>query len=157
MFEESQVNFIIIISISFFNLFSEKACIAIRLASCSLEWHVLVWGEESHELWWLDDFDFSGLVDIEMSPCLVEVGAKVTLELSTTESLMCAEDFWGSGSHGDWVHGEFSAWGWWIIWAGAVLVDSIVLDHWSHEDIIRVNWESGWGNSSIYSGSEGSW
>ena len=52
----------------------------------------MVGGEESHELWHLDDFDASTLVDIEVSPGLGEVGSEVSLLGSTGESLMGLEN-----------------------------------------------------------------
>ena len=63
--------------------------------TCSLVWatsrsglegHVLVGGEESHELWHLDDLDASTLVDIEVSPGFWEVGGEVGLLGGTGES-----------------------------------------------------------------------
>merc|ERR1719353_865434 len=52
------------------------------------ERHVLVRAEESHELWHLDDLNESGLVDVEVTPGLGEVGAHVVIEELTRETLM---------------------------------------------------------------------
>ena len=89
----------------------------------------MVGAEESHQLWHLDDLNESGLVNIEVSPGLGEVGVEVGLEGSTAESLMGAENFGGSGSHSGLVHDEFAAWNWVLVFTGAVLVDGVVLDH----------------------------
>ena len=61
------------------------------------ELEVLIRGEESNEGWHLDNLNLSNLVNIEMSPGLVEVGGKVLLELLTGESLMGGEDLLSGG------------------------------------------------------------
>ena len=125
--------------------------------SCSAglsEGHVLVWAKESHELWHFNDFNSSNLVDIEMSPCLLEVGIGVCLKGVSWESLMGIKNFvWGSEC-GLLVHPEFS---WWLStgFGSIVVLDnlgllfkSVLLDHGSHEDIIGVCCKS-WGGNSI--------
>ena len=70
------------------------------------ELEVLVGGEESDELWHLDDLDVAGSVNIEMSPSLGEVGGEVSISGGTGESFMSGEDF-GGGSLGLSIgHGE---------------------------------------------------
>ena len=61
------------------------------------ELEVLVGGEESNELWHLDGFEFTGLVDIEMSPSLGEVGGEIGIEVSSADLLVGAEDFLSAG------------------------------------------------------------
>ena len=65
---------------------------------CSLKGHVLVGGEESHELWHLDDLNESGSVDIEMSPSFAEVGLQILVKFISGKSLMGVENFSGSSS-----------------------------------------------------------
>ena len=68
------------------------------MVSCSAgltEGHVLVRAEESHELWHLDNLDETGLVDIEVTPGLGEVGGDVVLELLAGETFMGGKDFLG--------------------------------------------------------------
>ena len=77
---------------------------------CSDEGHVLVGGEESHELWHLDDLNLSTLGDIEVSEGSWEVGIEIFLLGITGETLMCSEDLGGSGSGGGLVHDEVSVW-----------------------------------------------
>ena len=93
------------------------------------EGHVLVRAEESHELWGSINSDGTSSVNIEMSPCLGEVGIEVGLEGGTAESLMGAEDLGGSGSHGGFVHDEFTAWDWVFVLTSAVLIDGVVVEH----------------------------
>ena len=112
--------------------------------SSGLEGHVLVGGDESHELWHLDDLDGTTLVDIEVSPCLWEVGIEVGSLGSTGESLMGLEDLGGSGLGGSLGHDESTGWGSIL---GLLLV-GVGLDHGSHEDIIGVGIES-WGDVSL--------
>ena len=59
---------------------------------------VLVGGEESKELRHLDGFERTGLVDIEMSPGLGEVGTEIGIEVSSADLLVGAEDFLSAGS-----------------------------------------------------------
>ena len=61
------------------------------------EGHVLVGAEESHELGRSVDSDGTGLVDIEMSPSLVEVGGNVLVKGGSGESLMGGENLSGGG------------------------------------------------------------
>merc|ERR1740117_101433 len=92
--------------------------------------HILVGGEESHELWHLDDLNLSTFGDIEVSEGSCEVGIEIFLLLITGETLMGSEDFRGSGSSGGLVHHEVSVW-------GSILVltfESVGLDHRSHEE-----------------------
>ena len=77
---------------------------------CSDEGHVLVGGEESHELWHLDDLNLSTLGDIEVSEGSWEVGIEIFLLVITGESLMGLEDLRGSGSGDGLVHHEVSVW-----------------------------------------------
>jgi len=125
--------------------------------SCSAgfsEGHVLVWAKESHELWHFNDFNSSNLVDIEMSPCLLEVGIGVCLKGVSWESLMGIKNFVGGSECGLLVHPEFS---WWLSTGlGSIvmlnnlglLFKSVLLDHGSHEDIIGV-WCESWGGNSV--------
>jgi hypothetical protein len=99
----------------------------------------LVGGEESHELWHLDDFDASTLVDIEVSPGLGEVGTEVSLLGSSGESLMGLEDFGSSSSGGGLGHDEVTRWGTILV----LLLVGIGLLHGSHEDVIGILRESG--------------
>ena len=121
--------------------------------TCSLVWatsrsglegHVLVGGEESHELWHLDDLDASTLVDIEVSPGLWEVGLEVGLLGGTGESLMGLEDLGGGSSGGTLGHDEDTGWGSVV----SLLLVGVGLDHGSHEDIIGIGIES-WGDVSL--------
>jgi len=109
-------------------------------ATCSsgLKGHVLVGGEESHELGHLDDFKASTLVHIEVSPCLGEVGVKVSLLGSTGETFMSLENFGCSSSSSGFGHNESTRWGTILV----LLLVGIGLLHRSHEDIIGVLRES---------------
>jgi len=64
-----------------------------------------------------------------MSPGLGPEGIEVVGELISAKSLMCAENLFGCSFCGGFSHKENTAGFWWIIFAGAVLVNSIVLDH----------------------------
>ena len=90
-----------------------------------------------------------------MSPCLTEVGVHVVLKGSSAKSLMGAKNFRGGGSHGGFVHNEFSSWDW-VLFIISGFLDGVVLDHGSHENIIIIGGESAWDNSSIFSISESS-
>jgi len=119
------------------------------------ELEVLIRGKESNELWHLDNLDLANLVDVEMSPGLVEVGGKVLVELVTGESLMGGEDLL-SGSEGSCLgHPEFSSWGTSSVGVGlwGLGLDGVVLDHGSHEDIVGIGSESWGGNSLVSRGS----
>ena len=59
----------------------------------------MVGSEESDELWHLDGLESTGLVYIEMSPSLGEVGGEVSIEVSSADFLVGAEDFLSAG-HG---------------------------------------------------------
>ena len=121
----------------------------------SLEGHVLIRGEESHELWHLDDLNISTLVDVEVSPGLIEVGVEVRGEGWSGETLMGVEDLLGGGEGGALGHPEFS--GWLTTDLGAIieslgvgsLLNSVLLDHGSHEDVIGISGESGWNDSLV--------
>merc|ERR1711935_222957 len=93
-----------------------------------------------------------------MSPGLGEVGIEVSSESGTAESFMGAEDLWGSSGHGCCVHNElvWSALNWVVFLNifSAVLFDGVVLDHGSHEDVIIIGGEIGWGDSLVSSSSE---
>ena len=59
-------------------LFKISCCGTVHTTrSVVLEGEVLVRGEESHELWHLNDLNHTGSVDIEVSPGLGEVGVEV--------------------------------------------------------------------------------
>ena len=58
---------------------------------------VLVGGEESKELWHLDGLESTGLVNIEMSPGLGEVGGEIGIEVGTADFLVGAEDLLSAG------------------------------------------------------------
>jgi len=121
------------------------------------ELHVLVRAEESHKLWHLDDLNESGLVDVEVSPCLLEVGVHVVIEEFSSESLVGSEDLLGGGVGGGLVHPELSRWltsdGKTVVellnWG--LLLESVVGDHGSHEDVIGIGGES-WGDGSLVVG-----
>merc|ERR1719353_1567819 len=88
-------------------------CSLLLEQSCSAgltEGHVLVGAEESHELWHLDDLNETGLVDIEVSPGLTEVGGDVGRELRSSKSLVGSEDLLGGGEGSSLVHPELSRW-----------------------------------------------
>ena len=89
---------------------------------------VLVRSEESEELWHLDGFERSGLVNIEMSPSLGEVGGEIGIEVGSADFLVGAEDFLSAG-------GGFS------LSNGTVLLD-VVGEDGSHEKIIIISGES---------------
>ena len=111
----------------------------------SPEVHVLVRAEESHELRHLDDFNLTGSVDVEVAPGLGEVSIKVTLQGSTGQVLVGLEDF-ASGSSGIRLsHHERSIGGTILV----LMLDSVLLDHASHEDVVGVGRESTWGNSLV--------
>jgi len=129
--------------------------------SCSAgftEGHVLVWAKESHELWHFNHFNSSNLVDIEMSPCFLEVGIGVCLKGVSWESLMGIKNFVGGSECGLLIHPEFS---WWLSTGlGSIVVfnnlgllfECVLLNHRSHENIIGVWCESRGGNSIIVVG-----
>ena len=122
---------------------------------CSLwldELEVLIGGKESHEHWHLGDLNVSGLVHIEVTPGLGEVGVEICGEFSTADFLVGAENFGGSGLGSSFVHPESSSWGTFFILG----LESKVFDHGSHEDIIIIGGESLWGNSGISGGTDGS-
>ena len=109
------------------------------------EGHVLVRAEESHELWGSYNSDFTGFVNIEMSPSLGEVGGEVSISGGTGESFMSGEDFGGGGLGLSIGHGEDTI-------AGSVLVLSfggVGADHGSDEEIIGIGGESFWDDSGI--------
>jgi hypothetical protein len=105
----------------------------------------LVRGEESHEHWHLDDLNDSGSIDIKMSPGLVEVGLKISLEGSTLEFFMGGKDLLGSSSGGGWVHEELAGWETFL----GLELEGEVKDHGSHEDVVVVGGESSWDNSGV--------
>ena len=74
------------------------------------EGHVLVGSEESHELWHLDDLEFTALGNVEVSEGSWEVGIEILLLGITGETLVGSEDLGGSGSSGGLVHHEVSVW-----------------------------------------------
>ena len=119
-----------------------------KSARCSgrlSELHPLVRAEESHHLWHLDDLNISGFVNIEMSPCLGEVGGEVSISSGTGESLMGGEDLSGGGLGLSFSHGEDTI-------AGSILVltfGGVGADHGSHEEIIGIGGESLWDNSDV--------
>ena len=118
--------------------------------SFSPEVHLLVGAQESHELWHLDGLDLAGSVHVEVSPGSWEVGLEVVGSSGTGESLVGVEDLAGGGSGGTLVHPEGSVW-------RAILVlalESVLLDHGSHEDVIRVGGESGSGDSLVSTSTE---
>jgi len=126
------------------------------------ELEVLVGGEESDEHWHLGDLNVSSSVNIEVSPSLLEVGGHVGILFSTADVFVGAENF-SSGGVGSWlVHPEFSSWLSTLISGGLVLLglllESVVLDHGSHEDIIIVGGEVSWHSrfSVVSGGTNGS-
>ena len=121
------------------------------------ELEVLIRGKESNELWHLDNLDLSNLVNVEMSPGLVEVGGEVFVELATGESLMGGEDLLSSSEGSSLGHPEFSSWGTSSVGVGlwGLGLDGVVLDHGSHEDIVGISSESWGGNSLVSRGSNG--
>ena len=107
-------------------------------------------------MWRLDDLDVSNSVDIEVAPGLGEVGIKVGGESFTGESLVGSEDLGRGGSGGGLAHPEVSAWDAVLsILIAGLLLEGVVLDHGSHEDVVGVGGES-WGGDSLVSGSEAS-
>jgi hypothetical protein len=115
----------------------------------------LVGCEESHELWHLDDLDISTLVYVEVGPGLVEVGIEIGSEGSAGETLMGVEDLLGSGEGGGLGHPEFS--GWLTTDLGSIieglgvgsLLNGVLLDHGSHEDVVRISREVRGNNSLV--------
>ena len=105
----------------------------------------MVGSEESHQHWHLDDLNDSGSIDIEMSPGLVEVGLKISLEGGTSESLMGGKDLLRGSSGGGWVHEELAGWETFL----GLELEGEVKDHGSHEDVVVVRGESGWDNSGV--------
>ena len=61
----------------------------------SLEGDVLVGHKESHELWSIEDWDGSGSVDIEVTPCFGPVGTKVLNLSGSFNIFMGGEDLHG--------------------------------------------------------------
>jgi hypothetical protein len=88
---------------------------------------VLVGGEESKELWHLDGFETTGLVDIEMSPGLGEVGTKIGIEIGTADFLVGAEDFLSASGGLIFINGT---------------TGGVVGEDGSHEKIIIISGES---------------
>ena len=121
-----------------------------RSVFLSLEGNVLIGHEESHELWGIEDWDASGLVDIEVTPCFGPVGVEVFNLSGTFDGFMGFENFHSESSGGGFGKGEDT--GWFSIFGSTFL--SVVLDDGSHEDIIRISRESWWGNSGVSSSSE---
>ena len=121
-----------------------------RSVICSLEGDVLIGHEESHEAWSVEDWDASGLVDIEVTPCFGPVGSEVINLSLTFDGFVGFENFHGESSGGGFGKGENT--GWFSIFGGTFL--SVVLDDGSHEDIIRIGGESFWGDSAVSSSSE---
>jgi len=84
-----------------------------------------------------------------MSPGLVVVGIKVSLEGFTLETSVGSENFLGESSAGGLINGEFTSW----------LADTIVIavftflgiarEDGSHEKIVRTSREVGWESSFI--------
>ena len=113
----------------------------------------LVGGDESHELRHLDDLDVADAINIEVVPGLQEVGVKVGLESGAGKALVGSEDLGGSSAGTSLVHPELAgglavdllAIG--ILVAGALL-DGVVRNHRSHEDVIGVSGEVG-GDGSL--------
>jgi len=109
------------------------------------EGHVLVRAEESHEFWGSINSDGTSFVNIEMSPCLGEVGGEVSISSGTGESLMGGEDLSGGGLGLSFSHGEDTI-------AGSILVltfGGVGADHGSHEEIIGIGGESLWDSSDV--------
>ena len=123
---------------------SDECSLVWATGRSGLEGHVLVRGEESHELWHLDDLDGSTLVDIEVSPGFWEVGGEVGLLGSTGESLMGLENLGGGSSSSTLGHDESTRWGTIVV----LLLVGVGLDHGSHEDVVGVLSES-WSNISL--------
>ena len=116
--------------------------------SCSeavlTEGHSLVRGKESHELRHLGDLDFTNSVDIEVSPSLGEVGGEVSIEVSSADFLVGAEDFLSAG-HGFLLSdggdgGNSGLLGLFLLLLGFFL--DVVGEDGSHEKIIIISSES---------------
>ena len=113
------------------------------------EGHVLVRAKESHQLSGSVNGDGSGFVDIEVSPCLIEVGVEVCVDSSSGHLLVGGEDLAGSASGGGLVHDENTGW-------DSVLIgdlNGVGVEHASHEEIIGISRESSWDDSVV----GGSW
>ena len=125
------------------------------------ELEVLIGSEESNELWHLDDLNVSSSVHIEVAPSLLEVGIEISSKVSSADGLVGAENFRSGGFGSKFVHPEFSSWLSTLISGGLVLLglllESVVLDHGSHEDIIIVGGEVSWHSrfSVVSGGSDG--
>jgi len=89
---------------------------------------VLVGSEESNELWHLDGSESTGLVNIEMSPSLGEVGGEISIKIGSEDTFMGAEDLLGAGGGGGFVN---------ISGLG-----DVVGEDGSHEKIIIISGES---------------
>jgi hypothetical protein len=99
------------------------------------ELEVLVGSEESNELWHLDDFEFTSLVDIEMSPSLGEVGSEIGIEVSSADFLVGAENLLGAGSGKGLISGSS--------WQSSLWVRELVVsEDGSHEEVIIISGES---------------
>ena len=108
------------------------------------ELEVLVGSEESDELWHLDGLESTGLVNIEMSPSLGEVGGEVSIEVSSADFLVGAEDFLSAG-HGFLLSdggdgGNSGLLGLFLLLLGFFL--DVVGEDGSHEKIIIISSES---------------
>ena len=138
-------------------------CLDNKFFPISLLWwldelEVLIRGEESDEHWHLADLDLANLVDIEVSPSLVEVCVEISGELVTGDLLVGGEDLLSGGVGTSLGHPELASWGTTGIGLGlwGLGFDGVVGDHGSHEDIIIVRGESSWDHSLVGLGTEGS-
>ena len=118
------------------------------IGSSLSEGHVLVRAKESHQLSGSVNSDRSGSVDVEVAPCLIEVGVEVGLDSGGLHLLVGGEDL-GGGSSGSWlIHNENTGWDSFLIGD----LNGVGVKHGSHEEIVGISSESSW-DDSIVSGS----
>ena len=135
----------------------EESVLSLSISAGFLEAHVLVGGQESHELWHLDDLDPAGKVNIEVFPGLIEESVQVLVKRAARESLVGVENLLSSSHSVFLAHPELASWlatglGSIVVLNDfALLLVSIGLDHGSHENVISVCRES-WGNDSLVNG-----
>lgn len=97
----------------------------------------------------------AGQVDVEVAPSLLEVGIEVGLEGRARETLVGVEDLLSSSISSGLVHPEVST-GLAVdlfsslrVLVAVTFLDSVVLDHGAHEDVIGVSREARSGDAAV--------